>query len=254
MSAPSLHILCAKLGLEAYKAGFLSIPLETVDVVQYDRVFDRLIWGNDGLGVGKIPFGFISRGEEGEIVTIRGTQTPDGSLVEWLDDLNAFLVQCPFAVGRWHAGFGSVYSTLVVTADTGENQPLGQYLKARLAAGVDITVSGHSLGGPLASYAALEALCPRAPVLFASPKWGDTLLTQTAHTLWSDIPFPSYANPNDAVPKVPITVDHPWRIEDFQPIAPSILLPASLVSPPVPAGWTDSHNLANYLRLLQAML
>lgn len=246
---PPLHLLCAELGLIGYAPGFLTAPASTAaPMLQgYGRTLRSIIYGSDPK-IGAVPFGFISEGPAGVICTIRGTQMPGGSIVEWLDDFDAVLEQCPFAPtsARWHRGFGRVYSTLNVGGT-----PLAQALQAVPG----VIVHGHSLGGPLATYAAAEGKCT-APVLYASPKCGDSALRDYLQTLpgWtmSTAGISSYANPNDAVPKVPITVDWPFQIEDFQQVAVLTELPAASVIPPIAADWDSSHQLSNYFLLLQA--
>lgn len=251
---PPLHLLCAQLGLIGYDPSFLGSPRLTAaaGLANLGRSLVSLIWGFDH-GVGRVPYGFISMGAAGPICTIRGTQSPAGSLVEWLDDFDAVLEQCPWAPtgARWHRGFGRVYSTL--KDDNGT--PIAQALQAIPG----VTVHGHSLGGPLATYAAGEARAG-APVLFASPKCGDSGLRDYLLSLWPPafinnafIFFASYANANDAVPKVPITVDWPFKLEDFQQVVPLTELAASSVTPPIAGNWNASHNLASYLRLLLAV-
>lgn len=246
MPAPALHLLCADLGLIAYEPGFLTSPGTTAltGLAPLGRTLRSLVLGVDP-GIGVVPFGFISDGPEGPICTLRGTQMPGRykSLVEWLDDLDAFLEPCPFAAGaEWHRGFGRVYQTLNVGS-----VPLATIL-AQIPG---ILVHGHSLGGPLATYASGESRS-RPPILFASPKPGDAALRQWLLGVWDNSPA-SYANPNDAVPRVPITVDFPWKIEDFELVTMPVELSPLSVEPPVPADWESSHSLTNYRRLLAAM-
>jgi hypothetical protein len=247
MPVPALHVLCAKLGEKAYAEGFLSNPWVT-DCTDLNRIIDSMLYGVDPK-VGAVPFGYITLGEEGPILTIRGTQMPDGSLVEWLDDLDAFLEPCPFAPGAmWHRGFGAVFKSLYIVQQGGAVKPLLPYLSLF----PDLLVHGHSLGGPLATFVAAYAHT-QPPVLFASPKAGDLPLRSYVQAATGGI-APSYANPNDAVPKVPITVDKPWNIEDFEQVAPFIVLSPDLVTPPIPSSWGDSHNLSNYRLLLEAVV
>jgi hypothetical protein len=208
---------------------------------------EAVIWGLDP-GVGSIPFGFISVGKEGPIATFRGTQEPKGSVVEWLDDFDAFLEPCPIGPGNWHRGFGKVFGSLSIEMTDGTKSPL-QPVLGSLAG---LICHGHSLGAPLATYAALQAKAPEL-VLFASPKAGDSDFAGACRLQWYGTPVVSYANPNDAVPKVPITADWPWKLEDFQQVAPITELQPTLVTPAIPADWGSSHNLANYLALLTAV-
>jgi hypothetical protein len=235
----SLQILCAKLGLRAYDPAFLATA--SLDLSDLGRELKYVIWGTDA-GIGAIPYGFISTGPEGMIATFRGTQMPDGSFVEWIDDFEAVLDPCPFAPGAmWHRGFGKVYSSLAVA---------GTPVAVALTGIPGLICHGHSLGAPLATYAALEAKAGQLG-LFASPKPGNAAFAAAVQA--AILPIWSYANPNDAVPKVPITVDFPWKFEDFQPVMGPYRLNANLVTPAIPGDWGASHNLGNYLALLEAL-
>lgn len=250
MPTPALQILAGELGLIGYAPGFLTNPVDTIQagLPAFGRSFVSLIQGKDPL-VGPVPYGFISRGSNGKkIVTLRGTQKPRGLLVEWIDDFDAVLEQCPWAPAgcMWHRGFGRVYKTLNV-----DGVPLALVIAAICAANELEAIEGHSLAGPLATYAAGEAKSP-PPILFASPKPGNTALRDYLIQLWQGIPV-SYANPNDAVPKVPLTVDWPWKIEDFQAVTQPIELSPASVTPPIPSNWDDSHALGHYLQLLSAV-
>ncbi len=246
MPANPLHILAAQIGLTGYAPGFLTDPLRTINATLpgMGRVLRSIVMGTDPK-IGPVPYGFFSTGGWApEICTLRGTQMPDGSMVEWMDDFDAVLEQCPWAPPgcQWHRGFGRVYSTLNV-----EGVPLAQVL----ANNPGTVIEGHSLAGTLATYAAAESRSA-APVLFASPKFGNSALRDYCLKLWG-CTTASYANPNDAVPKVPITVDWPLKLEDFQQVAPLIELPAASVTPPIASSWAESHSLSNYVRLLQAI-
>lgn len=243
-TTPAIHILCAELQVRGYSPSFVQDGV-LPDLSDLGRTIKTTIYGDDGHGVGIVPFGFISDGPEGPICTIRGTQQPKGTWVEWLDDFDAVLERCPFATGKWHRGFGRVYSTLHVVGDGGVRVPLA----VQLIVAPGVLIHGHSLGAPLASYAALEARAA-APILLASPKWGDATLCQTAATLWPYVA--SYANPNDAVPKVPITVDDPADLFDFRQLAGFIWLNPRSVTPAIPADWDSSHNAGNYLAMMRA--
>ena len=246
MPTPALHLLCARLGLKAYEPTFLSTG--QTDLTDLGRSIQATIWGTDP-GIGTVPFGFVSVGADGPIATFRGTQRPKGTWVEWLDDLDAVLEPVPFLYETgafWHRGFGRVYSSLTLKQLDGTESALSPVLSSLAG----LICHGHSLGAPLATYAALGAKASKL-ILFASPKAGDTLLRQVCATVWDDIP--SYENPNDVVPKVPITVDEPWKLEDFQQVGRQIPLSAALVTPPIASDWDSSHNLGSYLALLQAV-
>ena len=205
-----------------------------------------MIYGVDAK-IGPVPFGFLSTGSDGPILTIRGTQMPGGSLVEWMDDFDAFLEPVPYGPDdKWHRGFGAVFNSPYVVTPDSKVHDFAVYLSGF----VGLLCHGHSLGAPLATYAAVR-LRTQPPVLFASPKAGDSEFRDYAQSVTGG-PARSYANPNDAVPKVPITVDFPWKLEDFQQVAPFIVLQAFSVSPPIPSDWASSHNLDSYRVLLEA--
>ena len=54
MPTPPLHLLCATLGLRAYAGDY--------DLSDLGRTVIARIYGVDGLGVGVVPFGFVSKG------------------------------------------------------------------------------------------------------------------------------------------------------------------------------------------------
>ena len=177
MPANPLHVLTAQLGLIGYAPGFLTDPLRTINSILpgMGRTLRSIVMGTDPK-IGPVPFGFFSTGADGpEICTLRGTQTPDGSMVEWLDDFDAVLQQCTWAPPgcKWHRGFGRVYCTLNV-----EGVPLAEVL----ANNPGTVIQGHSLAGPLATYAAAESRFG-PPVLFASPKFGNSALRLLPATL-----------------------------------------------------------------------
>ena len=114
---PPLHILCAKLGVVAYTLDYAQPIVPDLSHLN-GRVWRQWIWGDDGKGVGVVAFGFVSDGPEGNIATIRGTQTPDGSMVEWLDDFDAILEPCPFVIGATRSFSIRSEAALLETAAT----------------------------------------------------------------------------------------------------------------------------------------
>ena len=240
MPAPGIALLCAKLGIRAYAMPLVPNP-GAPDLSDLGRSVEGIIMGVDA-SIGPVPYGFVSTGSDGVIATLRGTAMPDGSYVEWIDDFDAFLEPCPLHDrSQWHRGFGRVYSSLSING-----VPLGEALYDTAG----LIVHGHSLGGPLATYAAVEAHAHQL-ILFASPKPGDSDFRDHVQTTITAIL--SYANPNDAVPRVPLTVDWPLRIEDFQPVVPPYELNPRSVTPAIPSDWASSHHLPNYLSLLEAL-
>jgi len=180
-----------------------------------------------------VSFGLVvTHPQFGRILAFRGTD----DTVEALDDLDAVLEPCPLSDGggaSWHRGFARVFTSLTM--------PTGPF---------DI-IAGHSLGCPLAAFAALSHGAGRL-ILFASPKPGNTVLAaDVLENLGAGVE--SYANRDDAVPRLPITVDWPWKFEDFQPIIPPTELDGGSVVPPIPSDWLAAHRLDNYIRLLSAL-
>lgn len=138
----------------------------------------------------RVPFGFIAKRiiEENKteiFVVFRGTMTP----AEWIDNFQAF--QQPFLVdsnlGDISRGFHKIYTR----PDQGrlsdprdDRPPMKQQVEATLSTSTDcpqcsqVFVTGHSLGGALATIAALhihKLTSFKCPILytFASPRVGD---------------------------------------------------------------------------------
>jgi hypothetical protein len=246
MPVPALHILCAKLGCFGYDPAFEATG--AIDLSPLNRTFFGTIWANDPR-VGRVRHGFVSLGLEGPIWSFAGTLIPQGSFVEWLDDFDAVLVPSPYGPGLVHKGFLAFTETLSVVVD-GVERSLPDAITANPQAVEGAVFSGHSLGTFPALAGALMAKTALPPVLIAPPKSGDTVFKDTCATVWPTIP--SYHNPNDAVPRVPLTVDWPWKIEDFQQVSPLIELQPNLVTPSIPSDWASSHHEPNYLALMEA--
>lgn len=249
--AYSLDLLCAKLVNLGYVPGFLFAP-RLADLSPFPgRKLVSVIWGVDPDGVGRTGYGLVTDGPEGLIASIRGTQVPVGSLVEWVRDFECLLSPCPFASGAmWHDGIGKDYLTLVLDDGT----PVGK----GLAGAKGLTVAGHSKGGPLAIYLATEVGLqgnPPACVAFAPCKPGDKAFGRAAVSACSSIHL--WANPKDIVPHTPLTITAlppPFINEDYEfPVPLSPLDPGS-VTPAVPGDWDSAHNLAGaYIRMMEAL-
>lgn len=249
--AYELDLLCARLVNLGYQPGFLFAARATDLSAFPGRSLVSVIWGVDP-DVGKIAYGLLTDGPEGLIASIRGTQVPLESMVEWVRDFEAELVPCPFVSGAlWHDGIGKDYLTL--TLDDGT--PVGKGLSGAKG----LTVAGHSKGGPLAVYLATEAglLGGNAPacVAFAPCKPGDKAFGKAAVSATSSIHL--WANPKDIVPHTPLTITNlpaPFINEDYEFPVPLSPLDPSSVTPPVATDWDSAHNLAGcYIRLLEAL-
>lgn len=142
------------------------------------------IFGNDFHGV-EATFGFVAISDIKECVcALRGTAVKD--FLEWLDDIEAIPVPAPFGYGSGlvHLGFKNVYGSLRLKH--GVPEPVAvvsvfEYLKSLFATkqAVDLTTTGHSLGGALATLLVADfdalnksSVCP-VSYTFASPRVGD---------------------------------------------------------------------------------
>jgi len=157
----------------------------------------------------KVPvyYGFVLESEDHSLVLFRGTQRR----VEWLNNIDAIhvdYVNADGAFGRIHGGFQSKYQELV--------NPLPLEVMGRLNPTKPCYVSGHSLGGAIATLATLDAalnlpeLRPQLRLYtYASPRVGDVVF---ANAFYQQVPN-SYriVNLADVVPLVPPTqLDGPY--------------------------------------------
>ena len=242
----ALALTCAKLVSRAYGSGFLDNPY-TLDLSDMGRVVEWVIWGCDA-GVGSVPYGFISSGPMGPIAAFRGTEMPKGSLEEWRRNFDAYLERCPLVPGAcWHDGFGSDFRGLSASKLVLDKTLMP--LAATLHGFPGLICTGHSKGAPLATYAGLVGFAERL-VLFASPKAGDKALADHVGSVFKNTL--SFANPNDEVPKLPLTLPDPLGLFNFHQVSDLLTLDPSLVRPPVAPDWYESHILGNYQKLLEA--
>ena len=260
MPIPPLTILCAKVQSLAYDPAFLESGV--TDLIRFGLHKSHTIFANDPR-VGKVRHGHISCNNIGGapipdnryLWTFDGTLVPKGSFVEWLDDFEAFLTASPWNPGDLvHRGMLRFFNTMTVVDDaTGIELPILDFIAANPGLAKGAIYTGHSLGTFTATCAFLEG-SGGALILFAPPKPGDKNFRQTVLRALMDAEgtLESYANPNDMVPRLPLTIDFPWHFEDFQPIVKPTKLQPNLVTPPIPADWESSHHMPNYLRLLEA--
>ncbi|MBX7056973.1 MAG: hypothetical protein K1X75_02830 [Leptospirales bacterium] len=140
---------------ERYRPGHLPAEYQLLEVIRW-RQTRRDAW----------PIGFLAARGKQRLLIFRGTIHDS----EWLRDLQLAQVPCPFmprpglSGGSVHRGFARIYSSL---------RPAPAELRALIGGG-PLTVAGHSLGGALATLAALElhAIRPRVYVV-GSPRVGD---------------------------------------------------------------------------------
>lgn len=245
----------ARRAVAAYDETFLATG--GIDLSPLGRSLKATIWADDPK-VGKVRHGFVSSPLNGaggpDAWTFAGTLVPDGSFVEWLDDFDAFLVASPWLSSRRvHRGFLRFYNSLTVQPVSGAEQPIRDFIRANPMASEGAIFEGHSLGTATATFACLDA-SGAFLYLFAAPKPGDGGFRQAVFGSIEKVSgtIESYANPNDVVPRVPLTVDWPWKVEDFEHVVEPVELAANLASPGIPADWASSHHMPNYLRLLEA--
>jgi len=256
--ASPLTLLCARLQAKAYDPGFLATGIQ--DLSEFGLTKTHTIWADDPR-VGKVRHGHISMAAFGVtgirvFWTFDGTLVPKGSFVEWLDDFDVFLVASPWNPGdRVHRGMLRFFQSMSVVDDaTGVELPILDFIAANPGLAKGAIYTGHSLGTFTATCACLEG-SGGALILFAPPRPGDKPFRESVFNALRDAGgiLESYANPNDAVPRVPITLNYPWHFFDFWPVVDSTHLRPDLVDPPIPSDWASSHHMPNYLALLEAM-
>lgn len=238
MAASPLVILAAKVGIEIYKIPLIPNP-SLPDLSRFGLKTEKIIMGN--AGAGPVPFGVISSNilqpNSPLLVSIRGTE----ARAEWVDDFKAILVLCPFIPGaRVEKGFLEIYQSLTV-----DGIKLSEWLSFRR-----VICHGHSLGGPLATMIAIESCCDQL-ILLASPKCGDSSFGATVRAAIKTIY--SYGNEKDLVWRSPLTLDFPFKIEDFEQVYSITQLDPKSVNPPIAEDPASSHSLANYLTLLESL-
>jgi hypothetical protein len=194
------------------------------------------ITGTDAV-IGAVPYGVIVKSLGHVICAMRGTQ----NWQEWAKDFQGFLESSPWPGCQWERGFGSIFQTLHVGGIA-----LADALRIFC---VDV-FGGHSLGCPLATFAGLQFPGGQL-ILLASPKPGDGNLAALAQRSFA--PIQSYANTEDVVPHLPLTLDWPLDLENFRPICRQVGLDPASVTPPIANDPHSAHILANDLLLLEAV-
>ncbi len=193
--------------------------------------FSPPLWANErvlGLLDDSEPFGFtVQEGGAKVYVVVRGTCSAE----DWLDDLEARQVNCPWDIpgGKVHEGFLKLY--LAVQANV--HKALEHY-----PAQTPLVLCGHSLGGALAALA-LADLRQRWPqrsldyYSFGGPRVGNP-----AFAAWLDqhcLHAFRLVNDSDLVPQTPTAVCGDWR---YQHHGQAVEFAASYAS------FSDNHSLA----------
>ena len=190
-----------------------------------------------------VSYGFLATSSTGELVAvIRGTD----SILEWIDDAQFYFVYNPIAGSRGFTeeGFSAIYQSLRLGKSTSSQsvvKAIAGYVKTGTAKSV--TVTGHSLGGALATLLALDVVhnsTEKTPVLytFASPRVGEELFASDFN---EQVPtkYRVY-NSTDVVPYIPL-----WPYVSVK--TPFKLTPNSHQ---VDTGIACSHHLTTYLWLM----
>lgn len=194
-----------------------------------------------------VTYGFLAVSPaSGELVAIvRGTDT----ILEWMHDASFLMLPNPIhsGSGMTEDGFTAIYESLRVARDpksTPAASSIGAYVHAGTAQ--TVTVSGHSLGGALATLltldVALNTEC-RAPSVytFASPRTGDHFFAGSFNASISE----SYRifNRSDLVPNLPPFLPLPYEHPNS---------PFELVEPwnTVNSSIACAHHLTTYLWLM----
>lgn len=196
-----------------------------------------------------VTFGFLAVSDTKELVAvIRGTDT----ILEWLHDASFLMVptKIPGSHGFTEDGFTAVYSSLR-TGPANGTPSARNVIKGYLdtSAATSVTVTGHSLGGALATFltldVALNTSC-RTPVsyTYASPRTGDHLFAGSYNAAIST----SYrvVNRQDLVPKLPPILPLPYEHVNTQfELNP----PPNKIQSTIPC----MHHLTTYLWLMSQL-
>ena len=222
------------------------------DIQSLGYSFLQTIYGNElatdiSPHIGEtVTYGFLGVSTAGELIaSVRGTDT----IMEWIHDAEFLLVANPIRGGKGMTedGFTAIYRSLRVGRDSNSAtavQSIGNYLQSGRAQ--KVTVTGHSLGGALATLltldVALNTKC-NAPVAysFASPRTGDpdfaSCFNQAVATNYR------VHNRCDLVPNLPPILPIPYE---------HVNLTCELVPPKdaLQATIACEHHLGDYLWLM----
>ena len=238
-------LLCARAVQVAYALATDTSAEVQPSLAALGLTMEAEIYGVDPTR-GPVPFGFrASAPDDSTYCALRGTDSP----IEAFEDAEFFQSPCPLVTGaNWEDGFGQVFNSLTVNGT-----PLTAYLEDEEldpATWNNTVFTGHSLGAPLALFAALCAGA-KAVHLFESPRPGNAALAAAvAASSW----FPastSWAVEDDWVPDFPKGLFP--LVSDYAQAIPLRYLPRNLVSPPIAADPLSCHRLASVTALLQSL-
>ena len=245
-------LLCARAVQVAYQMGDMSVAAGTITgaLDALGLTIEAVIDGVDPTR-GPTLFGFIASAPDGSTYcAIRGTT----NAIEGFEDAEFAQSACPLVPGaNWEDGFGQVFNSLTVAG-----QSLPDFLgESPLVDPANMIFTGHSLGAPLALFAALSHGA-KAVHLFESPRPGNAALAAAVQaSSW----FPAstaWAVDEDWVPDWPKGL---WPlVPDYKPGIPPRILSSRSVTPALGAGLLlpiereeAMHALANVIRLLSAL-
>jgi predicted lipase len=203
--------------------------------------------GNKRVSIGLI---LQASGSGDVVIAIRGTE----GIHEWIHDAQFLPTPCPFmpAAGNIEDGFTDMYSSLRVGVDALAPSLVQALPKLPFKRAVtSVTVCGHSLGGALATFLALDIATNAInfnfiPTVYtyASPRTGDSQFVN----LYNHVVPNTFriANRVDLVPKLPLPplYEHVLGLFDLSSI--TVVPPKVLVKPEIPC----LHILTTYLYLL----
>ncbi len=195
---------------------------------------DALLEGLLNLDSRRVFYGWLCREQDGKaVLIIRGTQ----SFAEWAIDGEFLPMSVHPIEGDVETGFWSLFSTLEFRDLKGADHSLCIGVAHALEPGETVTVTGHSLGAALATYACAALAANDVPVrgrFIASPRPGDRefrdYFGRTVPDGWA------YARSNDLVPTVP-------RGFGYSPIPNLVTLP---IDPEIPDNLADNHHALSY--------
>ena len=164
---------------------------------------DALFEGYLNLDAHRVFYGWVCREPDGgALLILRGTQ----SVAEWAIDAE-FMPRSAHPVrGEVETGFWSLFQTLEVRDLAGADYPFAIGVARAVGAGAALTVTGHSLGAALATYAAEALVTDDAHMrvrgrFIASPRPGDRQFAAWFASVVQD--YAVYAYDPDIVPRVP---------------------------------------------------
>jgi Lipase (class 3) len=184
----------------------------------------------------RVFYGWVLRRNTEVIAVLRGTE----DLVEWGEDADAVPIAHLASGGHVEAGFYGIFSTLQLALNGDIVDPV-QGLSSLASS---VTVTGHSLGAPLALYlgANLDGHSQVTGKFFASPRPGDGTFANWAASRMAS--YASYRYAPDLVPEVP-------RGLGYALLPETEVLPAN---PRVTGGPAGAHHCYSYAWLLDPSL